>query len=228
MAYRMTNIFPPQPFIKVALKVTSTALLILCGTIWPASGQAEEKPPAFFQAHCYGCHDTASKQGGLDLSALQRELSSGDNFLQWMKIHDRIESGEMPPKGQARPSDVERAAIVSELKGALIGAEREKRVADPRTGVRRMTRAEYENTIRDLFDMPGIALQNELPADGSAHGFDKNSDALDISHVNLAKYIEAAEQTLKLAIAIQPQPPTVKTQRISLANTRRALSRTFL
>ena len=87
-----------------------------------------------------------------------------------------------------------------------------------RTGVRRLTRAEYENTIRDLFDMPGIALQGELPADGSAHGFDKNSDALDISHVNLAKYVEAADHTLDLAIATQPQPPTVQKRRISLAN----------
>ena len=55
--------------------------------------------------------------------------------------------------------------------------------------------------MRDLFDMPGLALQGDLPADGMAHGFDKNSDALDISHVNLAKYIEAADKTLDLAIA---------------------------
>ena len=220
-----------QPSMRHSEKVVSTSFLyncvtmprlnlaiVFCTLLVAAPSKSIAEPLAFFKTHCFQCHDANSKQSGLDLSALQRELSSGDNFLQWMKIHDRIESGEMPPKGQARPSEVERAAIVSELKGALIGAEREKRVAEPRTGVRRMTRAEYENTIRDYFDMPGIALQNELPADGSAHGFDKNSDALDISHVNLAKYIEAAEQTLKLATAIQPQPPTVKTQRISLAN----------
>ena len=53
--------------------------------------------------------------------------------------------------------------------------------------------------------MPGIALQGNLPADGSAHGFDKNSDALDISHVNMAKYVEAADHVLNLAIATQPQ-----------------------
>ncbi len=52
--------------------------------------------------------------------------------------------------------------------------------------------------------MPGIALQGMLPADGSAHGFDKNSEALDISHVNLAKYVEAADHALNLAIATRP------------------------
>ncbi len=193
-------------------------LLFIVVTIVVAVRDVRAEPMPFFNAHCVECHDATSKQGGLDLTAIQQELSNADNFAKWVKIHDRIESGEMPPKGQPRPDAAARGAVTKELKGALIKAEQEKLKNELRTGVRRMTRAEYENTVRDLFDMPGISLQNDLPADGSAHGFDKNSDALDISHVNLAKYIEAAEHTLKLAIAIQPQPPTVKTQRISLAN----------
>lgn len=177
-----------------------------------------ELPQAFFKAHCVECHDKDSKQGGFDLSAQSTDFANADVFSKWVKIHDRIESGEMPPKGQARPSDADKAAALSSLKTTLVKAEQEKFKAEPRTGVRRLTRAEYENTIRDLFSMPGIVLQNELPPDGSAHGFDKNSDALDISHVNLAKYIDAADRVLKLAIAVQPEAPTVKTQRISLAN----------
>ena len=56
--------------------------------------------------------------------------------------------------------------------------------------------------VRDLLDLPGIVLQGELPADGMAHGFDNNSDALDISHVNLAKYLEAADRALDMAIRL--------------------------
>ncbi len=177
-----------------------------------------ELPQSFFKAHCLECHDKDSKQGGFDLSALGTDFANAETFSKWVKIHDRIESGEMPPKPQARPSDADKAAALSSLKTMLVKAEQEKFQSEPRTGVRRLTRAEYENTIRDLFEMPGIVLQNELPPDGSAHGFDKNSDALDISHVNLAKYIEAADRILKLAIVVQPNAPTVKTQRISLAN----------
>src|SRR6185503_2290341 len=69
-----------------------------------------------------------------------------------------------------------------------------------------------------LLDLPGIPLQGELPADGTAHGFDNNSDALNISHVNLAKYLEAADRALDTAIATRPAPPVVVKQRISLAN----------
>jgi len=53
-------------------------------------------------------------------------------------------------------------------------------------------------------------VQAGLPADGSAHGFDKNSDALDISHVNLARYVEAADNTLDMAIATRPTAPASK------------------
>ncbi|MEI8154228.1 MAG: DUF1587 domain-containing protein, partial [Hyphomicrobiales bacterium] len=104
------------------------------------------------------------------------------------------------------------------LRASLRAAEQVKLAGTGRTGLRRLTRAEYENTLRDLFDMPGLALQGNLPADGSAHGFDKNSDALDISHVNLAKYVEAAEHALELATATRPDAPTVQKRRISLMN----------
>src|SRR5436190_1587539 len=114
------------------------------------------------------------------------------------------------------PADV--AAVTKHLRDALTAAETARLGTDGRTPVRRLTRAEYENTLRDLFDMPGLPLQGELPADGSAHGFDNNADALDISHVNLVKYLEAAGQALDVAIATRPTPPKVVKQRISLAN----------
>src|SRR5207244_2752062 len=69
-----------------------------------------------------------------------------------------------------------------------------------------------------LLHLPGLPLQGELPADGFAHGFDNNSEALDISHVNMAKYLEAADRALDMAIATRPTAPRVVRQRISLAN----------
>ncbi len=186
--------------------------------VMPTRDSLAQPPTDFVSKHCVECHDSASKQGGLDLTSLKVELANTENFAKWVKIHDRIESGEMPPKAQPRPPVADKEAVTRSLKAELIKAEQAAIKNEPRTGLRRLTRSEYENTIRDLFDMPGIALQGELPPDGSAHGFDKNSDALDISHVNLAKYIEAADHVLNLAIATRPNPPAVTTRRISLAN----------
>ncbi len=175
--------------------------------------------PAFFESHCYECHDATAK-GNLDLSKLRFDLADQEHFARWVKIFDRISSGEMPPKEKERPAPDEIAKVTGQLKESLLTADRQRlsKEGSPRTAIRRLTRAEYENTLRDLFDLPGIALQGNLPADGTAHGFDKNDDALDISHVNMTKYVEAADHVLNYAIATTPQAPTSRKQRISLAN----------
>ena len=193
------------------------ALLMMAAACVGTKAQAQQ-PTAFVSKHCCECHNAETREGGLDLTSLKVELANAENFARWVKIHDRIQAGEMPPKDQPRPPVVDTNETTAWLKSSLIAAEKAARQAEPRTGVRRLTRTEYENTIRDLFDMPGIALRNDLPADGSAHGFDNNSDALDISHVNLAKHLAAADHTLDLAIATQSQPPTSRLQRISLAS----------
>ncbi len=199
--------------------VLSTVLLSgLLTALAPMPVAAEESLTTFLAKHCTECHDKDTKKGNLDLTSLKPDFTDAETFARWVKVHDFVASGEMPPKKKARPSVADTAAVLKSLRESLLKAEQAKLAGTGRTGLRRLTRAEYENTIRDLFDMPGIALQGNLPADGSAHGFDKNSDALDISHVNLAKYVEAAEHTLELATATRPEAPTVQKRRISLMN----------
>jgi hypothetical protein len=190
--------------------------LVLWTFVAPISAGAQ--PSAFFEKHCHGCHDAETKKGGLDLTALKVEPANSENFARWLKVHDRIVSGEMPPRKKARPPAEETAAATKWLHALLVNAEREKTAGQGRTRLRRLTRVEYENTVRDLLDLPGITLQSDLPADGTAHGFDNNSEALDISHVHLAKYLEAAERALDMAVATRPEPPQAVKQRISLAN----------
>ena len=72
---------------------------------------------------------------------------------------------------------------------------------------RRLCRIEYEQTLRDLLALPGLAVRDMLPEDGRAHGYDKAAAALDISHVHMAGYYAAAEMALALATAPQPRPP---------------------
>jgi cell wall assembly regulator SMI1 len=172
-------------------------------------------PPAkFFEAHCTSCHDAATKKGDLDLASIKLDAKDPENLAKWIRIHDRIKAGEMPPKKKLAANEV--AEITKSLHDEIVAAERATTI-DGKTRLRRLTRSEYENTIRDLFDMPGIPLQNDLPADGIVHGFDKNSDALDLSHVNLAKYLEAADRVLDGAITGRPRGQTCGTFRTSLA-----------
>ena len=198
-------------------KMPSGALVFTLILFLLSSDHARALPP-FPTKHCVECHDSITKKGGLDLTNLQSNLADPDTFALWVKIHDRVERGEMPPGKNRRPNPAESSSYLESLAKTIMAEESRRFQGQGRTITRRLTRSEYENTVRDLFDMPGIALQGLLPADGSAHGFDNNSDALDISHVNLAKYVEAADLTLDLAIATRPVAPISRKQRISLAN----------
>jgi hypothetical protein len=201
--------------VKIPTTKTTTAKPAPKTAVKPAYSTAQAT--TFIKNHCLDCHDNLSKKGDLDLAALRHDLTEAQTLRHWLKVYERVESNEMPPPKRPRPSAHEREPFLAWLKARLRTAETAHRGSSERTPLRRLTRAEYENTVRDLFDMPGLALQNMLPADGMAHGFDKNSEALDISHVNIAKYIEAADHVLDLAIATQPQAPKMQKHRLSLA-----------
>ncbi len=175
-------------------------------------------PENFFETHCYDCHDKEVSKGGLDLTSFSRDLTEVNNFEKWLYAYDRIKLGEMPPKERKKPSEGEKSKGLNSLKSLLLNAEAAIHSGKPKTKTRRLTRSEYENTIRDLFQMPGIALKEILPEDGSIHGYDKQSMALDLSHVNLSKYMEAADHVLDLAIATRPVAPVRQKRKISLAN----------
>ncbi len=194
------------------------AVLLTVSLGCPARAVEAADDAAFIARYCTDCHGETTQEATLNLTVLAADFSSNDRdtFRRWVKVHDRIAAGEMPPKDADQPTAAERTAIVQSLSQSLTAADTRHSQQSPH--IRRLTRTEYENTIRDLLDMPGIALAGNLPADGTAHGFDKHTDALDISHVNMAKYLEAADHILNLAIATFPQPPTIQRRRISLAN----------
>ncbi|MFT5412820.1 MAG: mono/diheme cytochrome c family protein, partial [Verrucomicrobiales bacterium] len=65
---------------------------------------------AFLEKHCFECHDSDSQKGKLDLTALKLNDA---NFETWVKIHDRVRSGEMPPAKKPRPESVEKDAALA-------------------------------------------------------------------------------------------------------------------
>lgn len=198
------------------MKAIYLLVFVVCLSWGPSLAFAATPLETFLRAHCYDCHTGEDAEGHVDLTTLSREFRDAADFAKWVRVYDMVASGEMPPKDQPGPTGDEREAVSKWLKAKLIEGEH-TRLATDRTPIRRLTRVEYENTMRDLFGMDHILLADRLPADGSAHGFDRNAEALSISHVNMAKYIEAADYVLDQAIAIQPKPPTVHKQRISLA-----------
>lgn len=164
----------------------------------------------FLVQHCLDCHSSATQKGGLDLEKLVTDFKEPAAFNAWIKVHDRIESGEMPPKARKkRPDQAEARAVLKELEARLTDADRARRADNGRAVFRRLNRTEYENTLRDLFGIPGLKVKELLPEDGRAFGFDKSAAGLDLSYVQLAKYMEAADVALDAAIAPHASRPAL-------------------
>ena len=176
--------------------------LFLCLAL---AASASAAPPAafapFFQKNCIDCHDSDVQKGGLDLTSLAIDLTKPDIMRVWVGIHDKVSSGEMPPAKKPQPAPVDKGAFLQTLAGGLNKFD----VVLKGTVLRRLNRVEYENTLHDLLGIE-IALAELLPADNKAHGFDNVGEALDLSSVQLQRYMEAAGKALTAATRHGPQP----------------------
>lgn len=176
------------------------AALVLLGS--PVFGLLEN--------HCFECHDELTAKGELDLSSLDFSLSET-----WIKIHDRVESGEMPPPDKATNfSPADRQLLVSELGGLLAKLDRADIAENGRAPIRRLTREEYQNNLRDLLGLPNLDVRDRLPEDRSSHGYTKSAETLDISRVQLAAYLDAAEAALREAAKTASPPKPTKSRAI--------------
>ena len=171
------------------------------------------KVAAFIRKHCVECHDADAKKGGLDLTSLDFDLKNPHDFSHWVMVEDRVGAGEMPPKKKARPPASELRAFTNHLSSTLLTADLARVASEGRATERRLNRYEYENTLRDLLSLPYLEVKAFLPEDREACGFNKVGEALDVSHVQMARYLSAAEFALRQALAPQATRPELTTNR---------------
>jgi hypothetical protein len=170
------------------------------------------QPPAALRRSCAGCHNEKVKSGGLNLADLPFSLSDPSLRAHWVHIFDRIEKGEMPPNPAALSASA-RDSLLKELGGALREADLEDVKREGRGPLRRLSREEYENNLRDLLLLPDLDVGRYLPEDRKNHGFNKSSDALDFSRIQLAAYLEAADAALAQAVAPSVERPPAREYR---------------
>ena len=176
---------------------------------------AEFAPPdrAFLEKNCFECHDVDAPKGGLDLTGLKFDTHDTKLFAEWVKVHDRVRDGEMPPKKKAQPPAADVSAFLKALSEPLAAQDVARESGEGRSSWRRLNRYEYENTLRDLLHAPWLQIKQILPEDGESHRFNKIGEALDVSHVQMAQYLAAADYALREVMAYQLTRPETKTTR---------------
>ncbi|MEO5922322.1 MAG: DUF1592 domain-containing protein [Bryobacteraceae bacterium] len=167
----------------------------------------------FLRQNCTVCHGAVSPKAGLDLSKLAYEPANSDNFATWVKVHDRVSAGEMPPAGMPRPAAAPLSQFVKALAAKLTEYEKATTAEFGRAGLRRLNADEYENAVRDLLNVPWVQIKDKLPQDGVAYRFNKVGGALDVSHVQMSRYLSSVDYAMREAMASKlVQPPTTTTR----------------
>jgi Protein of unknown function (DUF1592)/Protein of unknown function (DUF1588)/Protein of unknown function (DUF1585)/Protein of unknown function (DUF1587)/Protein of unknown function (DUF1595)/Planctomycete cytochrome C len=189
--------------------VRAVAAAAFFGQVGFAAQAFPEEVAAFTDRHCSSCHNDVDKEGNLDLTSLKYNPAESDNFLTWVKVHDRVRAGEMPPKEKKRPEGAELSAFVKGVSTSLIAAEEETTRRLGRATRRRLNRTEYENSLRDLLQAPWLLIRDQLPEDGESAHFNKVSRALDVSYVHMSRYMGAADYAMRQVLSVKfTQPPT--------------------
>lgn len=167
-----------------------TLFMLFGGTSFAAIQVAD-----FLEGHCVECHDADVQKGDLDLTSLDVNKLDPASFKAWQRVFERVRDGEMPPKKKPQPEKNEKDLFLAALKEPLLEADRADIAANGRVRSRRLTRVEYEHTLHDLLGID-IPLKTLLPEDRASHDFETVADGQQLSHHQLARYLDVADLAL--------------------------------
>ena len=146
----------------------------------------------FVGKYCAGCHSGKTPAGGLDFKSFDTLDSVTAEFARWSLAADRLASKEMPPKPMAAPPQELTDQIITWVH-SVRADELRRHDGDPGLVLaRRLSNAEYDDTIRDLTGQD-IQPAKQFPVDpANTAGFDNSGETLTMSPALLNKYLQAA------------------------------------
>ena len=164
-----------------------------------ATAQAtyEKEIRPLVQQYCGGCHGPTKPRGGINLSTFETVASLQRDQTTWRDVLTQIHERNMPPANKPQPTAAQRDRLTSWLKETLDNVDESLVPRNPgRVLIHRLSRMEYNNTVRDLFGVDSRPA-DRFPADGGGGGgFDNNADTLFIPPILMERYLEAASDIL--------------------------------
>ncbi|MFP6704081.1 MAG: DUF1587 domain-containing protein, partial [Planctomycetaceae bacterium] len=170
--------------------------------------QTTPKPPdpykatiaPFLKDYCHDCHGPDEDSGGLRFDKYSSTDDITSNRKSWAKTLQYLELGAMPPPDHdSQPDAKQRQTVVDYLDKILFDIDCNLARDPGPVTIRRLNRAEYDNTIRDLLGVDFHPSKN-FPSDDVGEGFDNIGDVLSVSPLLIEKYLDAAEQVAHKAI----------------------------
>ncbi len=189
------------------------AFLLACAA-GPVDADFAARVRPVLARHCVSCHGPDKPKGGLRLDTLAGDFASAAGRGHWQAVLKRVSAGEMPPATR-KPLSADETRT---LAGWVHAKAEARRATHGRVPLRRLNRAEFEASVRDLLGVE-IDLQALLPEDMAAQGFDNVAEGQHVSSFLMERLLEAGEKAIGVAVANAPRPPLVK-NRLSLKDER--------
>ncbi|MFO0926196.1 MAG: DUF1592 domain-containing protein [Gemmataceae bacterium] len=175
------------------LALSATALFLPAADARPGDAltYARDIRP-LIDRYCLRCHSAAKPKGDVRLDRDRSDDDVRKHLALWEKVGGNLRSGDMPPANAKKPSAAETEVLNRWLDAVVFKTDCTGPKDPGRVTIRRLNRAEYNNTIRDLV---GVDFQpaKDFPADDVGYGFDNVGDVLSIPPLLMEKYLATAE-----------------------------------
>jgi mono/diheme cytochrome c family protein len=161
----------------------------------------------FLAENCISCHGNEKHKKDLNFETFTSVKTLIDDREKWDEVVLKLRNREMPPDDEPQPAEHQRQAVAGWLERELARIDKATPPDPGRVTARRLNRAEYNNTVKDLL---GVDLRpaDDFPQDDSGYGFDNIADVLSLSPALMEKYMTAADRVAREALfgppAMQP------------------------
>ena len=173
----------------------------------------------FVAEYCSACHSGETPAASFNLLQFSGLAAVVADYPHWALVREKLSAKAMPPAGMPQPPEDARRKVI-EWVSAMLRNQALKHAGDPGLVLaRRLSNAEYDNTIRDL---TGVDLRpaKEFPVDpANQAGFDNSGESLSMSPALMSKYLDAARRVADHMVlkpdgfSFAPYPMLVETDR---------------
>ena len=147
--------------------------------------------------YCVRCHSERRLTGNLSLEGFDVAAPQESAEVAERVIH-KLRAGMMPPTGARRPPEDSLTLLVTTLENTLDELAEENPNPGRRT-FQRLTRADYEASIRELFGLR-VDASAFLPTETISESFDNIADVQMLSATLMEGYLKAAGYVSRAAV----------------------------
>ncbi len=163
---------------------------------------------SFVSRYCVDCHAGSAAEAEVRLDGSTIDWSRGDVVASWERVLQVVDDGTMPPEDAGQPDDESRRRFVRQLDQNLTVHS-----GTGGTVLRRLSRREYERTIRSLFGVD-YTIPDDFPPDNAESGFDNIGESLILSPPLFEAYSRSAATVADELFPPPAKPVTSETRTI--------------